>query len=76
MADIEAFVEGEGQRLNTSFTSIKRCVAGGKSELPAWVRHVARAALHLPQTIGDAWRSNACVCGSAGRIGDHVQLSP
>jgi hypothetical protein len=29
VADIEAFVEGEGQRLNTSFTSIKRCVAGG-----------------------------------------------
>lgn len=35
---VEAFVEGEGQRLNTRFTQLKRTVAGGASDIPSWVR--------------------------------------
>ena len=35
---VEAFVEGEGQRLSTRFTQLKRTVAGGASDIPTWVR--------------------------------------
>ena len=31
-------MEGEGQRLNTRFTQLKRTVAGGASDIPSWVR--------------------------------------